>query len=112
MKDLTVKRVDLVDVGANYDKESDEGSHVVFFKREDLELAKKKKHLLKFLQLSAVAFVDKGANPEADILLFNRADGTAMSRPELGAVIEKHAIELYPELTREAASAKLLAELP
>ena len=74
---------------------------------EDL---KKKPHRLKNLTVTAIAAVDKGANPGAQVVLMKRDNGKPITKPEVFAVVEKYATEKHPRLTREQAIARVALE--
>ena len=75
---------------------------------EDL---KKKPHRLKDLTVTAIAAVDRGANPGAHVVLMKRdSNGKPMTKPEIYACIEKYATAKHPDVTREQAIARVALE--
>ncbi len=95
VKSLVITRVDLVDVGASLDKRTGEGAHVLLFKR------------------AAGAGPGLSARPPAGPPAHHHVLSTL--RGEAWAVLERHAGTLRatdPTLSREAALAKTVRELP
>ena len=75
---------------------------------EDL---KKKPHRLKDLTVTAIAAVDRGANPGAHVVLMKRdSNGKPMTRTEIMKQIETYATRKHPTLTKAAAIAAVAGE--